>query len=191
MTSPQETPTAQPARRRLEQASHVSQVIASIAVVISLVYVGLQLQQTTAQLKRGENNATLTQFQAIRLSIIENREVADLLTRALYGRLPLDPADQLRLESFLSEFTWSTFHIWDRARTGLLDKEEFTRGGAPNLARMLCTQHGGAWWMRDKAQYAEGFVQDVDKAIGSLPREQCPDASTVTPGLWKGEPKGG
>lgn len=69
--------------RTLETASHLSQIIASIAVFISLIYVGLQLSQNTAQLRRAENNATLTQFQAIRLSIIQNRDVAELLATGL------------------------------------------------------------------------------------------------------------
>ena len=161
-------------RRRFELASHLSQVIASIAVVISLVYVGLQLAQNTGQLRRAENNATLTQFQAIRLSIVENRDVAELLARSLYTGNALDLADELRLEAFLSEFTWSTFHIWDRARSGFLDKEEFTRGGAPNLARMLCTPRGAAWWQVSKAQFASGFAGEVDAAIANMPAGSAP-----------------
>lgn len=156
-------------RRRFEFASHLSQIVATIAVIVSLVYVGLQLSQNTAQLRRAENNATLTQFQAIRLSIYQNRDVAELLAGGLYGDQPLDPADELRMEAFLSEFTWSTFHIWDRARSGFLEKEEFTRGGAPNLARLLCTPRGAAWWQQVKGQFAAGFGQEVDVAIANVP----------------------
>ncbi|HEY7799018.1 MAG TPA: hypothetical protein VIA80_09655 [Hyphomonadaceae bacterium] len=167
--TPPSAPLSRHWSRRVELASHLSQVIASIAVVVSLIYVGIQLAQNTGQLRRAENNATLTQFQAIRLSIIENRDVAELLSRGLYSENALDLADELRLESFLSEFTWSTFHIWDRARSGFLDREEFTRGGAPNLARMLCTPRGAAWWQVSKTQFAAGFAEEVDAAIAAMP----------------------
>jgi hypothetical protein len=172
--------------RRWELASYVSQVIASVAVVVTLIYVGVQLQQNTAQLRRAENNATLTQFQAIRLSIVENRDVADLVARAIAGGQQLDPADALRLESLLSEFTWSSFHIWDRARSGLLDEDEFTRGAAPNLARLLCTEQGGAWWRGSRSQFVSGFVADVTKAIADMPRETCPDYVPAQPGTANG-----
>jgi hypothetical protein len=96
-----ERPSSDPATRhwsdRIELASHLSQVIASITVVVPLVNVGLQLAQNTGRLRRAENKATLTQFQAIRLSIIENRDVAELLARSLYSENALDHADELRL----------------------------------------------------------------------------------------------
>ena len=175
MASDMSTPSGPAAERprRLETASHISQIIASIAVVISVVYVAMQLTQSTAQLRRAENNATVMQFQAIRLSIVENRAVAELVFAGLYGAQPLDPPDALRLEAFLSEFTWSTFHIWDRAQAGLLDREEFTRGGAPTLARMLCTRNGNAWWLQNKAQFVAGFGQEVDAAIAKMPPAAC------------------
>lgn len=173
-------------KRRLEQASHISQIVAAVAVVISLVYVGLQLQQNTAQLRRAENNATETQFQAIRLMITQDRGVAELLSAGLAGQKPLDAADSLRLETFLSEFTWSTFHIWDRAQNGFLDKEEFARGGAPNLARMLCTANGGAWWARSKRQFVAGFARDVDLAIRAMPPDACPDHAEPQPAVQNG-----
>jgi hypothetical protein len=180
-----ETPPAAP-RRRLELASHISQIVAAIAVVVSLIYVGLQLQQNTAQLRRAENNATETQFQAIRLMITQNHDVAELLTAGLTGGQHLDPADELRLETFLSEFTWATFHIWDRAQQGFLDKDEFTRGGAPNLARMLCTARGGAWWTISKRQFVAGFAREVDKALADMPREACPDYAEPQPRVANG-----
>lgn len=168
-------------RSLLERGSHLSQIVGSVAVVISLIYVGLQLQQNTAQLQRGENNATETQFQAIRLFIAGNRDVAEMISGGLSGQRTLDAADTLRLETLLSEFTWSTFHIWDRARRGLLDKEEFVRGGAPNLAVLLCTARGGDWWRRTRMQFVAAFVADVDKAVSDLPKEACPDYAARPP----------
>jgi len=170
-----------PKRSLLERGSHLSQIIGSVAVVISLIYVGLQLQQNTAQLQRGENNATVTHFQAIRLAIGVNRDVAELVSEGLSGRKTLDAADQLRLEVLLSEFSWSTFQVWDRSRRGLLDKEEFERGVAPQIARLLCSARGQAWWTQSKTTFVPGFAAAVDKAVSDLPKEACPDYAGPPP----------
>jgi hypothetical protein len=176
-----ETKPAKPAwepvswRDQMALAADGAQIVAAIAVIVSLIFVGAQLQQTNAQLRRTENNATLEQFSNIRMMMIENRDVAELLARGWRLDEPLDAADMLRMEVYMSEFTWSSFHVWDRAQQGLLDSDEFTRGTAPNLARQLCTERGLLWWNRAKREFTSGFARDVDGILAALPEEACFD----------------
>lgn len=100
----------------LEQLSYKAQIIASVGVVLSLVFVGYQVRQSTAALQRGEHNSTMEQWTAIRMAIAENREVAELMTSGLNGTKPLDPTDQLRVDYLVNEYAWASFHIWDRTR---------------------------------------------------------------------------
>lgn len=174
-------------REQMALAADGAQIVAAIAVIVSLIFVGAQLQQTNSQLRRAENNATLEQFSNIRMMMIENRDVAELLARGWRLDEPLDAADTLRMEVYMSEFTWSSFHVWDRVQQGLLDSDEFTRGTAPNLARQLCTERGSLWWNATKRQFAAGFARDVDGIVAALPEEACfdyqpPPAPTVANG---------
>ncbi len=156
-----------PSRGWLQDLSNASQVVGAIAVVASLVYVGIQLRQNTRQLQREENNATQAQWQTIRLTLAGNREVAQLWVAGLDGEA-LNAVQRLRFESLLSEHTWATFHIWDRAQAGIFEPKQFERGAAPPLARWLSTKGGARWWARTKVQYAPGFVRDMDAAIARL-----------------------
>ncbi|MEH6693767.1 MAG: hypothetical protein V7675_01935 [Hyphomonas sp.] len=154
-----------PRMRKLEIASHVSEIVSSIAVVVTLVYLGFQIHQNTAQLQRAENNATQDQWQAVRLFIAGNEGAARIWHAGLTGE-PLDDVDQMRFEALLAEHIWSTYHIWDRSQRGVFERGEFSRGAAIPLVRLLCTASGDEYWQRMKNAFHPDFVAEMDASIG-------------------------
>jgi hypothetical protein len=109
----------------LEQLSYLAQVVGSVAVILSLVFVGLQVRQNTAALQRNEHNSTMAQWTVIRMAIAGDRDIAELMTAGLHGTSAMDAADQLRLEQLLAEHAWAAFHIWDRTQRGVFPKGTF------------------------------------------------------------------
>src|SRR5215467_7592209 len=101
-----------------EQISYLAQIVASIGVIVSLIFVGLQIKQNTRALQRDEHNSTMEQWTVIRQAIAQNRDIAELMTAGFRGECALDAADQLRLEQMLQENAWAAFHIWDRTQRG-------------------------------------------------------------------------
>ena len=89
----------------------ISQLVAAVGVVLSLIFVGLQIKQNTRALQRTEHNSTMEQWTVIRQAIAQNRDIAELMTAGLHGERALDAADQLRLEQMLAENAWAAFHI--------------------------------------------------------------------------------
>src|SRR3954468_13608476 len=106
----------------LEQLSYLAQIACAVRVVLSLVFVSLQIRQNTAALQRNEHNSTMAQWTVIRMAITGNRDIGELMTAGLRGEKTLDAADQLRLEHFLGEQLWAAFHIWDRTQRGVFPK---------------------------------------------------------------------
>ena len=149
----------------LEQASDWALVVSAVAVVVSLIYVGFQLRQNTVELKRGEANATLAQASAYRLAVAGNPEVAQLLSRGLSREQTLDAPDQMRFELLLTEYTWITFHMWDRFRLRIGTKGQWQRGPLPALARYLTTPGGQAWWSIAKVRYPPEFRAAIDGGL--------------------------
>lgn len=163
-------------RLGLERLSLVSQIVGTVALVVSLIYVGLQLQQATHQLERAENNATQDQWQAIRLAIATSPDLARIWKEGLSGDT-LDATEAYRFEALLAEHTWATFHIWDRTQRGIFELTEFMRGAAPPLAGWLCTPGGSAWWTERRSEYPPGFVADMDTAMArfaAVEDVECP-----------------
>jgi len=150
----------------LEQLSYLAQVVGSAAVILSLIFLGLQIRQNTAVLQRSEHNSTMTQWTVIRMAIAENRGIAELMTAGLHGEVVLDAADQLRLEQLLQEQAWAAFHIWDRTRRGVFAKGTFELTAGPLLSDVLGTARGGAWWRRAKqVGFIPDYVVDVDAVL--------------------------
>jgi hypothetical protein len=149
-----------------EQISYLAQIVASVGVVVSLIFVGLQIRQNTAELQRNEHNSTMEQWTVIRQAIAQNRDIAELMTAGLHGERALDAADQLRLEQMLQENAWASFHIWERTQRGIFPKGTFEATAGELLATLLRTPGGENWWRKAKhIGFPPGFVSDVDAVL--------------------------
>jgi hypothetical protein len=149
-----------------EQISYLAQIVASVGVVVSLIFVGLQIRQNTGALQRNEHNSTMAQWTVIRMAIARNRDIAELMTAGLHGERAIDAADQLRLEQMLAEHAWAAFHIWDRTQRGIFRKGTFEATGGVLLRGLLTTAGGGTWWRSAKhIGFPPGFVSDVDALL--------------------------
>jgi len=149
-----------------EQISYLAQIVASAGVIVSLVFVGLQIKQNTAALQRNEHNSTMEQWTVIRQAIAQNRDIAELMTAGLTGERALDAADQLRLEMLLNENAWASFHIWKRTKRGIFPEGTFELSCGAHLRGLLKTSSGEAWWQATKqAVFPARFVSDVDALL--------------------------
>jgi hypothetical protein len=146
----------------------ISQLVAAVGIILSLVFVGLQIKENTRALQRTEHNSTMEQWTVIRQAIAQNRDIADLMTAGLQGERALDAADQLRLEQMLAEHAWAAFQIWDRTQRGIFPKGTFEAIGGALLVTPLRTPGGAAWWRSAKQAgygFPPGFIADVDAIL--------------------------
>src|SRR5213076_2580513 len=149
-----------------EQISYLAQIVASVGVIASLIFVALQIRQNTGALERNEHNSTMAQWTVIRMAIAKHRDIAELMTAGLHGESPLDAADQLRLEQMLQENAWAAFHIWDRTQRGIFPKGTFEATGGALLGTLRRTPGGQSWWRKTKhIGFPPGFVSDVDAVL--------------------------
>src|SRR2546429_2172570 len=149
-----------------EQISYLAQIVASVGVIVSLIFVGLQVRRNTGALQRDEHNSTMAQWTVIRMAIAKNRDIAELMTAGLHGERALDAADQLRLEQMLAENAWASFHIWERTQRGIFPKGTFELAVGPHLSSLLRTERGEAWWRSAKGNgFIPQFVADVDAGL--------------------------
>lgn len=149
-----------------QQVSDLAQIIASIGVIVSLIFVGLQIRHNTGALQRNEHNATMAQWTVIRMAIAKDRDIAELMTAGIHGERSMDAADQLRLEQILQEYAWASFHIWDRTQRGVFPKGTFEATAGVMMCDLLRTPGGEAWWCGAKhVGFIPGFVADVDALL--------------------------
>ena len=149
-----------------QQLADLAQIVASIGVIVSLIFVGLQIRHNTGALQRNEHNATMAQWTVIRMAIAKDRDIAELMTAGLHGERSMDAADQLRLEQMLAEHAWASFHIWDRTQRGVFPKGTFEATAGAMMSDLLRTPRGEAWWRSAiHVGFIPGFVADVDALL--------------------------
>jgi len=149
-----------------EQISYLAQIVASVGVIVSLIFVALQIKHNTGALQRNEHNSTMAQWTVIRMAIAKNRDIAELMTAGLHRESALDAADQLRLEQMLAEYAWAAFHIWDRTQRDVFPQGTFEATAGPLLRDLFRTTRGGTWWSSAKhTAFIPGFVVDVDAVL--------------------------
>jgi len=187
--SPEPSPEA-PARKRLlhrdrmEYFAFVAQIVSAFAVVVSLVFVGLQLREGNAVAMRDESNATMTQWTAFRTSIYSDRDTAEVIAAGLSRSRPLDEADQTRFLYIMREHGWATFQVWDRARNGLVEKWNFEIGAAEDFFKIICTPGGAPAWAIVKQELPPPYVADMDRLAGPYASKNgvaCVPAPPATP----------
>jgi hypothetical protein len=155
-----------------EQISYLAQIVASVGVIVSLIFVGLQIRQNTAALQRDEHNSTMAQWTVIRMAIARNRDIAELMTAGLHGERAMDAADQLRLEQLLAENLWASFHIWERTQRGIFPKGTFELTAGPLLCDLLSTARGGAA-PKIRASFRGSSLTSTQCSPGRLARPSC------------------
>lgn len=162
----------------LAALADLAEIIGALAVVAGLVFVGVQLHQQTKQLRRSEANEAMAQASALRHAVFSDPEFANMLVSGLAGA-PLDAAGELRLRTFFNEVTFMASQVWDRARTGFADRDEFERTIVPPLTLILASQRGVAWWAQMKSIYRPAFIADMEAAIPAL--QPTPSATAPQP----------
>lgn len=143
----------------LEELYYVSQIIGSVALIGSLLFVGTQIWQSRVQFFRAEANATQAQFSAFRALIVNDTAVAKLWLDGLADPHVLDPIDRLRHTMLLSEFFWAAFHNFDRRRSGVGKGKPWQPAG---LDRVVSSAGGQKFWNQARSSFAPEFQRAVD-----------------------------
>jgi hypothetical protein len=162
------------------EISDFAQVIGAFGIIASLVFVGLQLRQGMRQLERSEGNASQAQASAIRLAMLTNRDVAELLT-ADADNAELDAADERRLSAFFSEMIFLAWNGWRRQQTVAGFENTFTRAMAPVVRATMSSARAVLWWQRTRKQFPEDFVADLEANAPLLASAGAVAASEMKP----------
>jgi hypothetical protein len=170
-------------RARLEYWALVAEVVSAVAVVVSLVFVGIQLRDGNVVSTRAEANATQDQWTAFNASIYGDGETADIYHAATTGARPLEPVEQVRFAFLLREQGWLTYQGWERVRVGLRPRESFYEGAGVDLAIVICTPGGRVAWPQVRREFPPAYAADIDRLVAAEARTRgaaCPSTAPAS-----------
>ena len=88
-----------------EMLSAIGQVVAAIGVIVSLIYVAVQIREQNKERRRAGINILTAQWGDLVKTAQESREFAEVFLRGVQSFHGLDAAEKLRFSAFFSRFT--------------------------------------------------------------------------------------
>lgn len=154
------------AERKLNAWVAIAEIISATAVVISLVYVGLQIRHSTLESEADIQAELLTYTTQRRYLIIESSDLSSLLEKGYADPDRLSPAEMLRFQNYVELI----YVAWERAYmtydAGVLSQELFN-GWNTWFISVAKRDPAFIWPMvRDSQDWSPDFVQHVDKSLG-------------------------
>jgi hypothetical protein len=129
----------------LEQASFVAQIMSALAIIASLIFVGVQLRQATKAVRNSSSQAHSSIYTQIVTTLIENGDFARIWRRTLTNPPSASEDEWVRFVAYSS----ALFRFYESSRVqwlqGQLNEEHWQT--IEEQVRTLATQPGiQAWW---------------------------------------------
>lgn len=108
----------------LHEWSSVAEILSSIAVLATLVFLVFELRQNTDAIRANtyqEMNAVISQANGI---FLDNPEVSEFIARTASGEGKLDPHDAIRLRAFISSQYRHADNVYFQYQIGTISKRQ-------------------------------------------------------------------
>ena len=144
--------------------SSIAEIISSIAILITLIYLAVQTQQNTNATIASTRHTVIESDLSIITYLIDHPEIhAGLL------KPEMSVAEQIQLENLLIAFARTREHQWIQYKNNLLDEqtwEAFLTGLTVNISYPLTRQ----WWeMMAYNYFDDEFVDDINRRLVDIP----------------------
>lgn len=145
----------------LEDLGNLGEFVAAAAVVVSLIYLALQIRQNTDSLREAARRSTQDTIYRLNLLFVENPEVAALAMRGAAEAESLDPLKISRLHMLFMTTFLHYQDVYHRSQRSLIEPHLWDVQES-HMLRFLQQKGLSAWWDRNKRSLSSDFAQYVD-----------------------------
>jgi hypothetical protein len=147
-----------------EMISAIGQLLGAIAVIVSLVYLALQIRAQKKESRNAVVNSLTTQFNDFMRSQTESRDLCALWLRGLHSFEELDGASKLPFGSHIGRQLRTADSLYLHFLDGTLDPRLW-RGFERVLADVAAYPGFQSWWPTRKHWYSDEFCALIDKHV--------------------------
>jgi len=144
--------------------SRLGDLIGHVAVVVSLIYVGLQVRQNTAAIQTSTSQSIYQQNQEQALLVMESAEMAEILLRASRDIESLSPVDSVRYRRYLNVHLNTFEAVYSNALQGTMESE-MAAGWLDGMSELKCIAGMRQYWALRRDGYHQTFREAVDSAF--------------------------
>jgi len=159
-------------KRTLQEWANLAEIIGNAAIILSLVFVGLQISQNTVQLEQNTMTARAAAVSAsnaalrdTRRSLYESAEVLETYLRGNETPEDLDEASLFRYRLLMSNVMEVMVDIHAQTWTTGFSPETWSTLGVKTVERVMSTKGGQWFWAAYADNYPAAFQVEVDRII--------------------------
>ena len=162
-----------------EAISTIAEIVAATAVVISLIYLAIQIRQNNRQVKEQIRALRLqaydtagADFSALRLHVSGSVQRASVWRRAKESYCSLEPDEKAQANEMLHELLWAYQNIFSRMQGGAED-EVLRHIVDKNIGYWMGNQGFREWWQTEqKTPYTDEFEALVAAVCSRIKKEE-------------------
>ena len=113
-------------KRPLSDWASIADIITSITVVISLLFVGIQIRENTAEMRATQSNDLYDAIREIELTVLSNADLITAVDKGMGGRRSDMSEEEI---TYFRNYLVQSFNIWEqafsRANDGLMSSEYY------------------------------------------------------------------
>jgi hypothetical protein len=151
-----------------ETVAAISQVLAAIGVIVSVLYLARQIRDENRERRRTAVNVLVGQWNGIVKSFVESEEFCDLYLRGIKNFDQLSPAEKVRLGAFFGTHFKNFDGMYRSRLDGTLEPShwEVIERMITDLISYPGTQQ---WWAVRRHWHTAEFASVVDQIISRRP----------------------
>ena len=147
---------------KLSEWAHIAEITSAIAVVISLIYIGLEVNQNTAAVTANTRQSMIDYGREQSEILVTNETLSNLVDKGESNPATLTPLEQ----SQFYEFTIWRFAMWESSflnhEKGLLDDDSWIAWDAYYRFIMIGKPGYAQFWSDTRATWHPLFMDHVD-----------------------------
>jgi len=148
----------------LDDLANLGEALGGIAVLVSLVYLALQIRQNTRTVRSTAFQQVVDSFSEISLAISQDRDLTELFVRANAGLTSLDQIEQMRFRLVLLSFFRRAASVFFHSQQGTLQMDSWV-GIRESLKAILLSSGAREFWEQDAGVFDPRFRAFVQSEL--------------------------
>jgi hypothetical protein len=146
-----------------EALSAIAEIIGVFAVVVSLIYVSIQIRQNTKVARAATRQAIADSTQNLANDLLNSGEMAEIFVKHINGE-ELSAADNLRLQArcYRDLQHWENIHY--QFSEGLVSPDQW-RGFRKNLVELLGVTAYREFWEHEASHFSDRFQAEMHSIL--------------------------
>jgi hypothetical protein len=154
-------------RLKLSEWANLAEILGAVAVIVSLIYVGYQVNVNTSAIRSAAANDASVAMQTWYLEMGSNRQASDMWFNAMTSPEPLATHDEFQFMMMMHAVLLGMQNSYLLSREGTIDVE-FREGITIAIVAVKDLPGMRRFWRQRKGFFHSGFAEYVD---GLLARE--------------------